>query len=116
MTPSNGRYWLEKAAEICVEHSRTYGAINLSVTQEHRNRDYAAEHALFTAATALRALAALLPQETVPEGWKLVPERPTDVMVAIGKETWNTFDNYTVRAYKAYMAMVAAAPTPGKGE
>ena len=109
MTPSNGRYWLEKAAEI----AGTYRLDDLS-------RDYCCEGNMWwllgQVSKAIRVYAATLPQETVPEGWKLVPERPTDVMVAIGKETWNTFDNYTVRAYKAYMAMVAAAPTPGKGE
>ena len=47
---------LERAAQTCDDHARSYGAINPDRTEEQRRFDYRCEYALKNAAQAIRAL------------------------------------------------------------
>ena len=49
------------------------------------------------------------PAQQVPEGWKLVPEDPTDEMIGAGAEASRAF---RVDILRSYEAMLAASPTP----
>lgn len=60
-------------------------------------------------ADAVRTYAAAV-AAAVPPGWKLVPVRPTDVMVYAGKEQTNKNAGGCRLARKAWASMLAAAP------
>lgn len=48
---------MEESAKICDKHARSYGAINESVTTEHRVKDYAIEGAIRSIQRAIRQAA-----------------------------------------------------------
>ena len=64
--------------------------------------------------TMMRQMVSVAPQVAVPEGWKLVPEEPTETMKQAGSQinyegvSWRAAEN---SACEIYCAMLAAAPT-----
>ena len=53
-------------------------------------------------------------QPAVPEGWKLVPVEPTEIMQDAGVEVMPTVDCHPYDAGMVYKAMLDAAPEKGK--
>jgi hypothetical protein len=53
-------------------------------------------------------------QPAVPEGWKLVPVEPTEIMQDAGVVVMPTVDCHPYDAGMVYKAMLAAAPTQGE--
>ena len=54
------------------------------------------------------------PAAAVPEGWKLVPVEPTEIMQDAGVVVMPTVDCHPYDAGMVYKAMLAAAPTQGE--
>lgn len=72
--------------------------------------DEAEAQALADAEAALDQLRAELEKVRVPEGWKLVPVKPTEKMVEVGYAAINCKATSPTRL--AWNAMITAAPTP----
>jgi hypothetical protein len=53
-------------------------------------------------------------QPAVPEGWKLVPVEPTEIMQDAGVVVMPTVDCHPYDAGMVYKAMLAATPTQGE--
>jgi hypothetical protein len=53
-------------------------------------------------------------QPAVPEGWKLVPVEPTEIMQDAGVVVMPTVDCHPYDAGMVYKAMIAAAPKQGE--
>lgn len=103
--PMTAQEALEQAAKICDERFKVIE------NDTSGDREYFYLDELENAAKAIRALAASLPSErsAIPEGWVLVPMKPTPVMVKAGKR-WMTWQRgYDVEA--AYDDMLAAVPS-----
>ena len=100
-------------------HAQVHGAVfKASGSQVRQVLDYLHERTLEIKGLNAR-IAVLKAQQTVPQGWKLVPIEPTEAQLATVRSQKShpcAPDRWDSNNRRIYMRMLAAAPTPSGQE